>query len=335
MLALGKWNIFPITGLWYPETKIGSWKTTDQIETRGQTWPRLEDQRREEAESEKLQSHQVCKTQSKGRWQWLKKKPVIFFLLFFEGDIPFGSVFSVKMSLSWCPQNCEVSTPCKQFPFGPPSFYQDCTLAGQEESNPSIDMKRRQPCLPLCFKDFHIQYDKFSWDRPANTGTCLTLLDPKAGKATWTLHGSAGHANLHPRALGKAAKVGKTFHPHASEAHTTPGKERGQFSMQSHAQTFPRTFSSPAPHIPTGIWTGWEFKHITSEASRDENLPSLCKNSYFPLCLGLFFFFFLNLISDIGNPFISCYAHWRFLISFWLVRFVLGHNHRLVLFVTF
>ena len=115
----------------------------------------------------KLESHQVCKTQSKGRWQWLAKKPVISFLLFFEGDIRFRCVLSVKMSLSWCPQNCEVSTPCKRFPFGPPSFYQDCALAGQEESNPSIDMKRRQPCLPLCFNDFHIQYDKFSWDRPA------------------------------------------------------------------------------------------------------------------------------------------------------------------------
>ena len=49
-------------------------------------------------------------------------------------------------------------------------------LAEQEESNPSIGMKIRQPGLPLCFNDFHIQYDKFSWDRPAAKGTCLTLL---------------------------------------------------------------------------------------------------------------------------------------------------------------
>lgn len=136
MLALGKWNIFPITGLWYAETKIGSWKTTDQIETRGQTWPRLEDQRREESESEKLQSHQVCKTQSKGRWQWLKKKPVISFLFFFEGDIPFGSIFSVKMSLSWCPQNCEVSTPCKQFPFVPLHFIRTVLWPDRRKATP-------------------------------------------------------------------------------------------------------------------------------------------------------------------------------------------------------
>ena len=221
------------------------------------------------------------------------------------------------------------------FSFWSPSFSWDCALARQGESNPSIDMKRRQPGLPLCFNDFHIQYDKFSWDRPANTGTCLTLLDPRAGKATWTPHGSAGGANLHPRALGKAAKVGKTFHPCASETHTTSGKEGGQFSAQSHAHAFPRTFSSPAPHRPAGIWTGWEFKHVTSEASRDENLPSLFKNSYFPLCIGFFISFFFKLISDIGNPFIACYPHWRFLISFWLVRFILGHDHHLVLSVTF
>lgn len=165
MLALGKWNIFSYSRsvvLWDL-----NWFLENYWSNRGQRTDLDQDLRTKEGKNQnlkKLESHQVCKTQSKGRWQWLAKKPVISFLCF-EGTF-LSDAYCSEMSLSWCPQNCEVSTPYKQFPLVPLHFIRT-VLCGQEESNPSIDMKRRQPCLPLCFNDFHIQYDKFSWDRPA------------------------------------------------------------------------------------------------------------------------------------------------------------------------
>lgn len=133
----------------------------------------------------------------------------------------------------------------------------------------------------------------------------------------------------HTQKQGKP-KWAKTFHPFASKARITRRGWGAWLSVQRHAQTFPPAFFSPAPCITS---RNRNKMGATLETSRNENLPSHLKKKKFLLgfpfvalsLLSVLAFLnplssYLELIPDAANPSISCYPHWNFLFSYWLVK---------------